>query len=74
VSKIDQVTASRILDFLEELEQLDNPRIRGKGLTGDRAGLWRYSVGDYRILVEIIDRELVVLAIGVGHRSRIYRD
>jgi mRNA interferase RelE/StbE len=74
VSKLDRTTAGRILDYLEELELLDNPRSRGKGLTGDQAGWWRYRVGNYRILVEIHDHELIVLAIGVGHRSRIYRD
>ena len=74
LERIDRATASRILDYLEETESLGHPRLRGKGLTGDLAGLWRYRVGDYRILVEIHDEALVVLAIGVGHRSRIYRD
>ncbi len=74
LGKIDRKVASRIIGFLEDLEQLDNPRDRGKALTGERAGVWSYRVGDYRILARVFDNELVILAIGVGHRSRIYRD
>ena len=74
VRKLDRRDAARVKNYLEDITLLDNPRLRGKGLTGDRAELWRYRVGDYRILVEIHDHELIVLAIGVGHRSRIYRD
>ncbi len=72
--KLDPAIAARIKRYLTDVTLLENPRIRGKGLTGDRAGLWRYREGDYRILVEIVDRELVILAVGVGHRSTIYRD
>ncbi len=74
VAKLDRTVAARIKKYLDDITLRDSPRSRGKGLTGDQAGYWRYRVGDYRILVEIHDRELVVLAIGVGHRSAIYRD
>lgn len=47
------------------------PRQRGKGLTGDLAGYWRYRIGDWRVVVEIRDEELVIIAIGLGHRSKI---
>ena len=50
-----------------------DPRRFGKALKADLAGLWRYRVGDYRILCQIQDRELVVLVISVGHRKDVYR-
>ena len=72
--KVDHSIAGRIKVYLEDLILFENPRGKGKALTADRAGVWRYRVGDYRILVEIHDNELIVLAISVGHQSRIYRD
>ena len=50
----------------------ENPRLHGKGLTANKSGQWRYRVGDYRILAEIRDNELVLVLVEVGHRSRIY--
>ena len=48
------------------------PRCFGKRLKADLAGLWRYRVGDYRILCQIKDRELLVLVVAVGHRKDVY--
>ena len=48
-----------------------DPRRFGKGLKADLAGLWRYRVGDYRILCQIRDGELLVL-VAVGHRRDVY--
>ncbi|MBX9471399.1 type II toxin-antitoxin system RelE family toxin [Microcella sp.] len=70
--KLDRPIARRIVDYLDEVAQLDDPRSRGKALVGDRAGVWRYRVGDYRILCELRDAELVILALAVGHRSDVY--
>lgn len=70
--KLDRQVARRILDYLDETATLDDPRSRGKGLAGDRAGIWRYRVGDYRVLCELLDEELVILALEVGHRSSVY--
>lgn len=64
----------RVKVYLEAVCQLDDPRQRGKGLTGDRAGYWRYRIGDWRVIAEIREEELVIIAVGLGHRSTIYRD
>ncbi|GAB5040991.1 type II toxin-antitoxin system RelE family toxin [Bartonella henselae] len=48
-------------------------RVIGKPLKGQFSGLWRYRVGDYRILCELYDKELVVLVLAVGHRKNIYK-
>ena len=65
--------ARAILDYLEdEIAPLEDPRSRGKAMVGDKRGLWRYRVGDYRILCEIRDAELVIAAITIGHRRDVY--
>lgn len=51
---------------------LDNPRDRGKALTGGLSGLWRYRVGDYRVVCDLQDPRLVILVIDIDHRSSIY--
>lgn len=71
--KLDRQVQKRLLDWLDDrLEGCKNPRHFGEPLKGDLAGLWRYRVGDFRIVCEIQDRRLVVLALAVGHRRQIY--
>jgi mRNA interferase RelE/StbE len=70
--KLDPQVLRRVKVYLDEVCELDDPRSRGKGLTGDLAGYWRYRIGDYRVLVEIRDETLVIVAITLGHRSGIY--
>ena len=71
--KLDKPTARRILDFMDERIAAEaNPRSSGKALKGNLGGLWRYRVGDYRVLCEIQDAKLTVLALAIGHRREIY--
>jgi mRNA interferase RelE/StbE len=51
----------------------DDPRLLGKGLTGRLRGFWRYRVGDYQVICEIRNKELLILDIQVGHRSEVYK-
>lgn len=72
--KIDPPVRRRILDYLDDrIEGCKNPRHFGEPLKGGRAGLWRYRVGDYRVICHIRDDLLVVLALAVGHRKKVYR-
>ncbi|MGL5851477.1 MAG: type II toxin-antitoxin system RelE family toxin [Phycicoccus sp.] len=71
--KLDLPTLRCIRAYLDEVCELEDPRQRGKPLGGSFAGYWRYRVGDYRILVEIRDGAVVIVAIGLGHRSEVYR-
>ncbi|MEI6745635.1 MAG: type II toxin-antitoxin system RelE/ParE family toxin [Methylococcaceae bacterium] len=50
----------------------NNPRLQGLALQGDLKGLWRYRVGDYRLVCQINDGELIVLVVEIGHRSVVY--
>ena len=71
--KLDKQTQKIIKAWIEKnLVGCENPRIHGKGLTANKSGQWRYRVGDYRILAEIRDNELVLVLVEVGHRRRIY--
>ena len=71
--KLDKQTQKIIKAWIEKnLVGCENPRIHGKGLTANKSGQWRYRAGDYRILAEIRDNELVLVLVEVGHRSRIY--
>ena len=71
--KLDRPVQKRLLDWLDDrIEGGKNPRHFGEPLKGDLAGLWRYRVGDYRIICEIRDERLVVLALAVGHRREVY--
>ncbi len=75
-NKLDKLgtNASRIiLKWVKKnIIETDNPRLHGKALTGDLKGLWRYRIGDYRLLADINDFELVIIAIDIGHRREIY--
>jgi mRNA interferase RelE/StbE len=51
----------------------EDPRRFGHALSGDRKGLWRYRVGDYRIIAAIEDDRFVVLVVAVGHRREVFR-
>ena len=73
LAKLDRPIRLQIEKYLDKLLTLDDPRLRGKGLTGGRAGQWRYRAGDYRIICEIHDDVLVVLVLEIGHRSNIYK-
>lgn len=73
MKKLDKQTAKRITSKLREIANLDDPRSCGKALTGNLAGLWRYRVGDYRIVCVIEDEVLVVLVVDVAHRSEVYK-
>ena len=72
--KIGREGARRIRDYLRDrVATLDDPRQLGKSLKGELAELWRYRVGEYRVVCELQDHRLVVLVVRVGHRSNVYR-
>jgi mRNA interferase RelE/StbE len=74
LKKLGHQAQRDILDYLDKRVAGDtDPRRFGKELKADWAGLWRYRVGDYRILCQMKDHELLVLVIAVGHRRNIYQ-
>jgi len=72
--KLGADAQARVLRYLRErISGSGNPRRLGHALTGDRKGLWRYRVGDYRIVAAIEDDRFIVLVVAVGHRREAYR-
>ncbi len=75
LSKIGRPEAKRIVAFLRDrLAPLDDPRQLGHALKGAAyADLWRYRVGDYRIVASIEDEQVRILVVRIGHRREVYR-
>ena len=74
IEKLDKVMQKRIIAFLEEkIEGSNNPRQSGKALQGNKHKLWRYRVGNHRLICDIEDKTVTVLVLAVGHRKEVYR-
>ena len=74
LKKLDPYTQKIILLWLNKnLEGCEDPRLYGKPLSANRAGQWRYRIGDYRIIAKIEDDKLIILVISIGHRREVYK-
>lgn len=72
--KLDRYTQRMIKGWVvRNLEGAADPRVHGQGLTASLRGLWRYRIGDYRLICQLEDERLVILALSVGHRRDVYR-
>jgi mRNA interferase RelE/StbE len=75
LDRLSDDTARRILRFLSEcVARLDDPRAIGEALKGAKLGeLWKYRVGDYRVIADIQDRAVVILVVRIGNRRDVYK-
>ena len=74
-SKLDKSTQRYIFNWLiKHLDNVENPRYSGKSLTGNKQGLWRYRIGNYRVIVDLSDTNCVIIAVEVGHRKFFYKE
>lgn len=74
LARLGKPEAARIIAFLRDrIAGADTPRATGKALTGPLGGLWRYRVGDYRVICSLEDAVLRVLVVQIGHRRDVYR-
>ena len=74
LQKLDRTPQKRILKFLlERIQGINNPRQAGKALTGGKVALWRYRVGDYRIISHLDDANHTVLILRIAHCKEAYR-
>jgi len=72
--KLDKYTQKMIRSWINKnLVDCKNPRDKGKGLSANRSGQWRYRIGDYRLICTIEDDRLVILAMTIGHRRDVYK-
>ena len=70
LDKINAPTSDAIIEAIEKLAK--NPRPSGCKKLKGRSG-YRIRVGDYRIIYEVIDHQLLITVIQLGHRKDIYR-
>ena len=75
LDQLDPQVGRRLLAFLHgRVAALDDPRSIGEALKGSKLGeLWKYRVGDCRIIANIEDGALRVLVVKVGNRREVYR-
>ena len=74
LKKLDPFVRRMLIAWVEKnLEGCADARAHGKSLVGDKSGLWRYRIGDYRLLCRLDDGRLVIEAIKVGHRRAAYK-
>jgi mRNA interferase RelE/StbE len=73
-ARLAQSAQLQIAAYLSQRVVAQNdPRKLGKALRGEKKGYWRYRVGDYRVICELRDEELLVLVLDLGHRREVYR-
>ena len=73
LKKMGKSEAKRIINYMKEIERLDNLRVRGKALVENLKGFWRYRVGVWRVICDIVDEEIIIHVIEVGHRREVYK-
>jgi mRNA interferase RelE/StbE len=74
LDSMDGQVSQRLVAYLNErVLLLEDPRMLGKALRGSKwGGCWRYRCGDYRIIVRLIDQEMVVMVLRAGNRKNVY--
>ena len=71
--KLDRSIQALIAKWIRKhLIDCEDPRATGKALTANLKGYWRYRIGDYRLLAEIRDEELIIIAVAIDHRRQVY--
>ena len=73
-ARLDFAAQKRIARYQQTRIAGGDPRRFGKPLRGDKHGLWRWRVDDYRLIGQIKDGELLILIVRVAHRSTVYED
>lgn len=72
--KLDFSVQKLIAKYIKNnLDGSTNPKVKGKALTGDKKGLWRYRIADYRLICEINDDQIYILLLNIGHRKEVYK-
>ena len=74
LKKLDTQTLKALFNWIEKnLQNTTEPRLKGKALTGNKKGYWRYRIGDYRLITRIEDKKLIIIAINFKHRREAYK-
>lgn len=71
LSELDHADARRIVKKVES-HLVKDPLNLGKSLSGNLRGFYRYRIGDYRVIYQIIREEIVIEVVRIGHRKDVY--
>ena len=71
-SKLDKAVQRRLFKYMKRIEERDDPRTLGEQLQDNLSAYWKFRVGDYRLIAEIIDERVIVLMLVVAHRREVY--
>ncbi|MDY0257221.1 type II toxin-antitoxin system RelE/ParE family toxin [Gudongella oleilytica] len=75
LSKIDPSQRILLLSYIKKnLDGTSNPRATGKPLKGNLKDYWRYRIGNFRIIADIVDQEVRIIIIDIGHRKEVYEN
>ena len=72
LAAIPDKDAKKIIKAIDELAK--NTRPNGVKKLKGRDDFYRIKVGNYRVIYEINDEELVIVVVEIGHRKEVYRD
>ncbi len=70
---LEKIARDERLRIISAIDQLGENPAAGSVLKGEFSGLRRIRVGNYRVVYEVQDQQLVILVIRIGHRREVYR-
>ena len=70
LKKLAHPTRDRVLNAIEDLQ--DDPRPHGARKLVCEKSAWRIRIGDYRVIYDVFDEELIVTVVRAGHRREVY--
>ncbi len=73
IKKMDENVQKLLISYMRKIENLEEPRAKGKALSVHLKGFWRFRVEDFRIICEIDDERITIVVIDIGHKKNIYR-
>ena len=72
LKNLDRSVARRIIDRINWLASNLN-ELRPEACTGDLSGLYKFRIGNYRVIYQILHDEKTIIIHLIGHRREIYR-
>jgi mRNA interferase RelE/StbE len=74
LNRLDNQHVKRILRFLfDKIATPDDPRRFGEPLKHNLSGLWKYRVGEHRIICDIHNNTITIFVVRIGHRKNVYK-
>lgn len=71
LKKIDITDARKIIDKVEKYLSC-NPKSLGNPFSAEYKGLYRYRYRDYRVIYQLVEQEIIIIIVKVGHRKKVY--